>query len=457
MMSYLQTLWLTPQGPVIVLLVAALVTLLVVFILFAIWALKTKSKLNDAVSDLLQETIKDSAMENRVQTAQAVEQSNSQLRIELNEMVGQLRQSQTDSMVNFAKIVHNMTQESTNTQITASRAFNDQVAQMTTQLNQELEQIRTTLNTQLQTLQSNNDEKLEAMRMTVETKLQTTLESRLSESFRQVAGHLKDVETGLGEMRAIASEVGELKRVLTNVKSRGTFGEVQLGAILENIIPSYYEENVATRPGSNDRVEFAIKMPGKTDDATVWLPIDSKFPMEDYLRIEEAREAGDKDAIEKNAKALEVRLKNEAKKIHDKYVQVPYTTEFAILFLPSESLYAECLRRPGVIEELQNQYRVTVAGPTVLSALLNSLLMGFRTLALEERSAQVWQILSHVKAEFARFAEALEAMDKKVEGVKNAIGSVKTRTRQMDKRLRDVELPGYIADSVEQSELKEPQ
>ena len=457
MMSYLQTLWLTPQGPVIVLLVAALVTLLVVFILFAIWALKTKSKLNDAVSDLLQETIKDSAMENRVQTAQAVEQSNSQLRIELNEMVGQLRQSQTDSMVNFAKIVHNMTQESTNTQITASRAFNDQVAQMTTQLNQELEQIRTTLNTQLQTLQSNNDEKLEAMRMTVETKLQTTLESRLSESFRQVAGHLKDVETGLGEMRAIASEVGELKRVLTNVKSRGTFGEVQLGAILENIIPSYYEENVATRPGSNDRVEFAIKMPGKTDDATVWLPIDSKFPMEDYLRIEEAREAGDKDAIEKNAKALEARLKNEAKKIHDKYVQVPYTTEFAILFLPSESLYAECLRRPGVIEELQNQYRVTVAGPTVLSALLNSLLMGFRTLALEERSAQVWQILSHVKAEFARFAEALEAMDKKVEGVKNAIGSVKTRTRQMDKRLRDVELPGYIADSVEQSELKEPQ
>ena len=456
MMSYLQTLWLTPQGPVIVLLVAALVTLLVVFILFAIWALKTKSKLNDAVSDLLQETIKDSAMENRVQTAQAVEQSNSQLRIELNEMVGQLRQSQTDSMVNFAKIVHNMTQESTNTQITASRAFNDQVAQMTTQLNQELEQIRTTLNTQLQTLQSNNDEKLEAMRMTVETKLQTTLESRLSESFRQVAGHLKDVETGLGEMRAIASEVGELKRVLTNVKSRGTFGEVQLGAILENIIPNYYEENVATRPGSNDRVEFAIKMPGKTDDATVWLPIDSKFPMEDYLRIEEAREAGDKDAIEKNAKALEARLKNEAKKIHDKYVQVPYTTEFAILFLPSESLYAECLRRPGVIEELQNQYRVTVAGPTVLSALLNSLLMGFRTLALEERSAQVWQILSHVKAEFARFAEALEAMDKKVEGVKNAIGSVKTRTRQMDKRLRDVELPGYIADSVEQSELKEP-
>lgn len=457
MMSYLQTLWLTPQGPVIVLLVAALVTLLVVFILFAIWALKTKSKLNDAVSDLLQETIKDSAMENRVQTAQAVEQSNSQLRIELNEMVGQLRQSQTDSMVNFAKIVHNMTQESTNTQITASRAFNDQVAQMTTQLNQELEQIRTTLNTQLQTLQSNNDEKLEAMRMTVETKLQTTLESRLSESFRQVAGHLKDVETGLGEMRAIASEVGELKRVLTNVKSRGTFGEVQLGTILENIIPNYYKENVATRPGSNDRVEFAIKMPGKTDDATVWLPIDSKFPMEDYLRIEEAREAGDKDAIEKNAKALEARLKNEAKKIHDKYVQVPYTTEFAILFLPSESLYAECLRRPGVIEELQNQYRVTVAGPTVLSALLNSLLMGFRTLALEERSAQVWQILSHVKAEFARFAEALEAMDKKVEGVKNAIGSVKTRTRQMDKRLRDVELPGYIADSVEQSELKEPQ
>ena len=336
-----------------------------------------------------------------------------------------------------------MNQGNASTQLQAREALKAQVTQLSSGINQELNGIRETLNRQLQTLQTNNDAKLEQMRQTVETKLQSTLETRLSESFKQVAAHLKEVETGLGEMRTIASQVGELKRVLTNVKTRGTFGEVQLGAILENIIPNHYEENVATRPKSNDRVEFAIKMPGANEGEFVWLPIDSKFPVEDYQKLEQAREEGDAEAAERYAKAFENRIKSEAKKIHDKYVEVPYTTDFALMFLPSESLYAECLKRAGMIETLQNDYRVTVAGPTVLSALLNSLQMGFRTLAIQKRSAEVWSVLGQVKSEFTKFAEALDTMEKRVDSVKNAIAGVRTRTNVMGKRLRDVEeLPG---------------
>ena len=346
-------------------------------------------------------------------------------------------------MVGFTDLIQKMNQGNASVQLQAREALKTQVSQLSSGINQELSAIRDTLNRQLQTLQSNNDSKLEMMRQTVETKLQTTLEARLSESFKQVAAHLKDVETGLGEMRSIAGQVGELKRVLTNVKTRGTFGEVQLGAILANVIPNHYEENVATRPKSNDRVEFAIKMPGANDGEFVWLPIDSKFPIEDYQKIEDAREIGDAEATEKHAKAFEARIKSEAKKIHDKYVEVPFTTEFALMFLPSESLYAECLRRPGMIEDLQNNYRVTVAGPTVLSALLNSLQMGFRTLAIQKRSAEVWTVLGQVKTEFMKFADALDTMEKRVDGVKSAIAGVRTRTNVMGRKLRDVEeLPG---------------
>lgn len=386
-----------------------------------------------------------------------VQKANSQLRIEMNDSMNRLAQSQNQNMVAFADLIRKMNQGNTEVQLQAREALKTQVTQLSSSINQELNSIRMTLNSQLQTLQNNNDAKLEMMRQTVESKLQQTLETRLSESFKQVASHLKDVESGLGEMRTIAGQVGELKRVLTNVKTRGTFGEVQLGAILANIIPNHYEENVATRPNSNDRVEFAIKMPGADEGKFVWLPIDSKFPVEDYQKIEEARETGDAQEAERHAKAFENRIKSEAKKIHDKYVEVPYTTEFAVMFLPSESLYAECLRRPGMIEDLQNNFRVTVAGPTVLSALLNSLQMGFRTLAIQKRSAEVWTVLGQVKSEFMKFADALDAMEKRVDGVKSAIAGVRTRTNVMGRRLRDVEeLPGEKkVDTLAPAEIKE--
>ena len=384
--------------------------------------------------------------------------ANSLLRQEFTQSVSELSRTQNQSLVNFADLIQKMNQGNATVQLQAREALKTQVNQLSSGINQELAGIRDTLNRQLQTLQTNNDAKLELMRQTVETKLQSTLETRLTESFKQVAGHLKEVETGLGEMRAIAGQVGELKRVLTNVKTRGTFGEVQLGAILANMIPNHYEENVATRPKSNDRVEFAIKLPGQNEGESVWLPVDSKFPVEDYQKIEDAREAGDAEAAERHAKAFEMRIKSEAKKIHEKYVEVPYTTEFAVMFLPSESLYAECLKRPGLIEDLQNNFRVTVAGPTVLSALLNSLQMGFRTLAIQKRSAEVWTVLGQVKTEFAKFAEALDTMEKRVDGVKTAIAGVRTRTNVMGRRLRDVEeLPGEsdsikISDSADKGE-----
>ena len=386
-----------------------------------------------------------------------VQKANSQLRIEMNDSMNRLAQSQNQNMMAFADLIRKMNQGNTEVQLQAREALKTQVTQLSSSINQELNSIRMTLNSQLQTLQNNNDAKLEMMRQTVESKLQQTLETRLSESFKQVASHLKDVESGLGEMRTIAGQVGELKRVLTNVKTRGTFGEVQLGAILANIIPNHYEKNVATRPNSNDRVEFAIKMPGADEGKFVWLPIDSKFPVEDYQKIEEARETGDAQEAERHAKAFENRIKSEAKKIHDKYVEVPYTTEFAVMFLPSESLYAECLRRPGMIEDLQNNFRVTVAGPTVLSALLNSLQMGFRTLAIQKRSAEVWTVLGQVKSEFMKFADALDAMEKRVDGVKSAIAGVRTRTNVMGRRLRDVEeLPGEKkVDTLAPAEIKE--
>lgn len=382
---------------------------------------------------------------NAVQLAvnDSIQTANAHLRREFNDSVNRLSQSQNQSLVNFAELIQKMNQGNAATQLQAREALKNHVAQLSSGINQELAGIRETLNRQLQSMQTNNDAKLEMMRQTVETKLQNTLETRLSESFKQVAAHLKDVETGLGEMRSLAGQVGELKRVLTNVKTRGTFGEVQLGVILENMIPNHYETNVATRPNSNDRVEFAIKMPGAHDSEFVWLPIDSKFPIEDYQKMEDAREAADAESAERYAKAFESRIKTEAKKIHEKYVEVPYTTEFAILFLPSESLYAEALKRAGLVEELQNRFRVTVAGPTVLSALLNSLQMGFRTLAIQRRSAEVWTVLGQVKTEFAKFAEALDTMEKRVDGVKTAIAGVRTRTNVMGRKLRDVEeLPG---------------
>jgi DNA recombination protein RmuC len=294
----------------------------------------------------------------------------------------------------------------------------------------------------LAALQDGNEKKLDQMRATVDEKLHATLEQRLGESFKQVADRLEQVHRGLGEMQTLARDVGSLNRVLTNVKTRGIFGEVQLGNLLEQVLaPEQYAKNVETVPGSNERVEFAIRLPGRGTDASrpLWLPIDAKFPRDDYERLLDAQEHADKPAIEVAARAVEMRLRAEARKISEKYIAAPHTAEFAILFVPTEGLYAEALRRPGLMESLQREHRVTLCGPTTLLATLTSLSMGFRTLALEQRSAEVWEVLGAVKTEFAKFGDVLARTKKKLDEASGQIELAERRTRAMSRSLRDVE------------------
>lgn len=318
-----------------------------------------------------------------------------------------------------------------------------QLAELQRSIALNLSEVRGTLQTQLATLQQGNEAKLDQMRATVEEKLQSTLEARLGESFRQVSERLEQVHRGLGEMQGLAQGVGDLKRVLTNVKSRGSYGEVQLAALLEQVLTAeQYAANVATRPGSGERVEFAVKMPGRGDlagAAVLWLPIDAKFPTEDYDRLLAAQEAADVAAMEAAGSALELRIRAEAKKIREKYVEPPHTTDFAILFLPTEGLFAEVLRRPGLAEALNREQRIVIAGPTTLFALLNSLQMGFRTLAIEQRSAEVRELLGAVKTEFARFGEWITKVKTQVATVSKTLEDADTRTRQMQRKLREVE------------------
>ncbi|MES2088754.1 MAG: DNA recombination protein RmuC [Pseudomonadota bacterium] len=305
-----------------------------------------------------------------------------------------------------------------------------------------LGEVRTTVETRLLALQADNEKKLEQMRQTVDEKLHATLEARLGESFKQVAERLELVHRGLGEMQRLASDVGSLNRVLNNVKSRGIFGEVQLAGLLEQVFtPEQYAVNVETVPGSGARVEFAIRLPGRGEPggAPLWLPLDAKFPREDYERLLDAQDRADVIAVEAAGKAMEQRLRLEAKTISDKYLAPPHTADFAILFVPTEGLYAEVLRRPGLFEALQREHRVMLAGPTTLLALLNSLQMGFRTLALEKRSSEVWQVLGAVKTEFMKFGDVLARTRKKLDEASNTIASVETRTRVMGRALKQVE------------------
>ncbi|CAN5707991.1 DNA recombination protein RmuC [soil metagenome] len=320
-----------------------------------------------------------------------------------------------------------------------------------------LTEVRSAVEQRLTALQQGNEAKLEQMRATVDEKLHATLELRLGESFKQVAERLEQVHNGLGEMKLLAKDVGSLSRVLTNVKTRGIFGEVQLAGLLEQVFtPEQYAANVETVPGSGARVEFAIKLPGRRDDgAPLWLPIDAKFPREDYERLLDAQEKADAPAAEAAGRGIEQRLRMEAKTIREKYVAPPHTTEFAILFVPTEGLYAEALRRPGLMEALQREYRVTLAGPTTLLATLTSLQMGFRTLALEKRSAEVWEVLGAVKTEFAKFGDVLTKTKKKLKEASDTIDDAQTRTNVMTRKLKSVEsltdvhaqsvLPGLLA------------
>ena len=307
-------------------------------------------------------------------------------------------------------------------------------------LDERFERLKIAVESRLTAIQSDNASKLEEMRRTVDEKLHATLEQRLGESFKLVSDRLEQVHRGLGEMQTLAVGVGDLKRVLTNVKTRGTWGEVQLSALLEQLLTAdQFGSNVATRPGSNERVDFAIRLPGKDDGAVVWLPIDAKFPIEDYQRLIDAQERGDPTGVEEASRAIEVRLKNEARSIRDKYVSPPHTTDFALLYLPIEGLYGEALRRPALAETLQRDYRVSLAGPTTLAAILNSLQMGFRTLAIEQRSAEVWAVLGAVKTEFGKFGEALAHTKKKLDEASNSISKAETRTRQLSRKLKEVE------------------
>jgi len=329
-------------------------------------------------------------------------------------------------------------------------SFAQQLSRLTQSNEQRFEQLRLAIEARLGAMQADNATKLEEMRKTVDEKLHATLEQRLGDSFKLVSERLEQVHRGLGEMQTLAAGVGDLKKVLTNVKTRGTWGEVQLEALLDQVLTAeQFEKNVATRPKSNDRVEFAIRLPGRElggageggegDNRPVWLPIDAKFPMEDYQRLVEAQDRADPLAVEVAAKALEMRLRDEAKKIREKYVEPPYTTDFAILYLPTEGLYAEVLRRPGLADALQRDWRISIAGPTTLAALLNSLQMGFRTLAIEKRSSEVWGVLGAIKTEFGKFGEALEATRKKLEQATKSIDAAGVRTRQIERKLKGVE------------------
>ena len=379
-----------------------------------------------------------------------------ELRGEVTQSAVQSRQENMQTLTLFQQTLLQQSSEATRTQNQQIDALAQQLALLQKSLTdslalqvqglseanaRRLAEMRGTMETQLAQLQQSNAAKLDEMRQTVDEKLQATLQARLGESFKQVAERLEQVHKGLGEMHTLAQGVGDLKHLLTNVKTRGMFGEAQLGALLEQVLaPEQYAAQVATRPGDKNRVDFAIRLPGRSDDGQpVWLPIDAKFPNEDYERLLDAQGRADAAAAELAARALEARVKLEAKSIADKYLEPPHTTDFAVMFLPTEGLYAEVLRRPGLMELLQREHRVTLAGPTTLMAMLNSLQMGFRTLALEKRSSEVWQVLGAVKTEFGKFGDVLSKVRNQTQTVLNTLDQAQTRTNVMNRALRQVD------------------
>ena len=392
----------------------------------------------------------------RGQLQAATERLERELRHEITESSRGGRQELAHNLATFQQALVQQGAEATRTQNTQIDAFGQQLAMLqkslsdtlTTQLSgvsesnaRRLSEIRQTLEAQLAQLQTTNAAKLDEMRATVDEKLQTTLQARLGESFKQVAERLEQVHKGLGEMQSLAQGVGDLKHLLTNVKTRGMFGEAQLAGLLEQVlVPDQYAVQVPTRPGSKNVVDFAIKLPGKSDTgAPLWLPIDAKFPNEDYERLLDAQGRADVAGADAAGKALETRIRLEAKSISDKYIEPPHTTDFAILFLPTEGLYAEVLRRPGLMEALQREHRITLAGPTTLLAMLSSLQMGFRTLALEKRSSEVWQVLGAVKTEFGKFGGMLDKARSQTESVLKTLTDADVRTRAMGRALKKVE------------------
>jgi DNA recombination protein RmuC len=386
----------------------------------------------------------------------ANERTERELRREISDSARGARQETAQAFATFQQALVQQGAEGTRTQNAQIDAFAQQLGllqktladTLNTQLQglsesnaRRLAEVRSTMETQLAQLQQSNAAKLDEMRQTVDEKLQSTLEARLGESFKQVADRLEQVHKGLGEMQTLAVGVGSLQRVLTNVKTRGVFGEVQLEALLEQVLtPEQYARQVETKPRSGQRVDFAVRFPGRGGDgAPVWLPIDAKFPRDDYERLLDAHERADPGAAEAAARELEKRIRTEARTIAESYLAAPHTTDFAILFLPVESLYAEVLRRPGLMESVQRQHRVTLAGPTTLLAMLNSLHMGFRTLALEHQASEVWKVLGAVKTEFERYGEWVARIKEQVAKASDTLDKADTRAKQMRLALRKVE------------------
>lgn len=359
-----------------------------------------------------------------------------------------LKKNKKNDLEDFKKVIElslkNTRDDITNTiggKIVDNTTIQQNAITNLTQLNEtKLENIRKSVEDRLTSIQRDNGEKLEKMRLTVDEKLQSTLEKRLSESFKIVSSNLESVQKGLGEMQSLAKGVGDLKNVFTNVKARGYWGEIQLANILEQFLtPEQYLTNVKTKAKSNDFVEFAIKLPGKNNLDTVLLPVDSKFPIEDYSRLVSAEEAGDLEAIDESRKKLEMQIKKCAKDINEKYLDPPYTTDFGIMFLPTESLYCEVIRNTDLCETLSQKYRVVISGPSTFVALLNSLQMGFRTLAIEKRSSEVWELLGVVKTEFTKFGDLLEKTNKKLVEISNTMSDATRKTRTIERKLKNVE------------------
>ncbi len=422
------------------------ILIVVLFILYQIIKKKDGNNITDLVNSFAEtvrsesgraeKSLKDEFARNREESGKTAKEQREELSASFKLFTDQL----TDRL-----------KEISDSQKDRLKIFSDQLDTLTAKNEEKFDQLRNKVENQLKEIQEKNEKKLEEMRVTVDEKLHDTLEKRLGESFKIVSERLEQVYKGLGDMQELARGVGDLKNVLTNVKTRGGWGEVQLENIIDQILTrEQYDKNVATKKGSGDRVEIAIKLPGRNSaDEIVYLPIDAKFPVEDFQRMQEAHEKSDLTAINEAAKAIERRIKAEAKKISEKYVDPPHTTDFAIMFLPVEGLYAEVLRTPGLAEFLQREHRVTLAGPTTLAALLNSLQMGFRTLAIEKRSSEVWKILSGVKNEFGKFGTILDKTKKKLQEASNTIDDAAVRSRAIERKLRDVqELPSGESDNL---------
>ena len=441
-----------------------LLALLLVNLLLLVWSLLRQRTAGPVAKDLA--AARAELLDALQSAASRADAQGRVLRDEIERVSRSTRQELTQTLGVFQQSLLTQGAEATRTQNSQIDAFGQQLALLKHTLSETLHtqlqnlgesnarrmlEVRQTLEAQLAQLQASNSAKLEEMRATVDEKLQATLQARLGESFKQVADRLEQVHKGLGEMQTLAQGVGDLKHLLTNVKTRGMFGEAQLGALLEQVFVAHqYAAQVPTRPGSRNLVDFAIRLPGRSERGDpVWLPIDAKFPNEDYERLLDAQARADGAAADTAGKALEARIRLEARAMAEKYLEPPFTTDFAVLFLPTEGLYAEVLRRPGLMEGLQREHRVTLAGPTTLLAMLSSLQMGFRTLALEQRASEVWQVLGAVKTEFGKFGDVLARVKTQTETVLKTLDAAQVRTRAMDRALKKVEeLPDSQAQAL---------